>query len=141
MLEAFQSLRDKFSSFQKTSKEPEVEVDHTSALASKPGPSNQAVTLDPTLPRPWPTSHSVEPMEVDYGPSLPPCLSADHLNMTTHRIRIKIYPMNLLRWHRLGLKSMALNRCPPRINIQINTMSLGLHHLDLKNMQIEVNTK
>ena len=106
MLEAFQSLRDKFLSFQKTSKEPEVEVDHTSALASKPGPLNQAVTLDPTLPRPWPTSHSVEAMEVDYGPSLPPCLSADHLNMTTHRILIQIYPINLLRWHRLGLKSI-----------------------------------
>ena len=40
MLEAFQSLRDKFSSFQKTSKQPEVEVDQTSASASKPGPSN-----------------------------------------------------------------------------------------------------
>ena len=37
MLEAFQSLRDEFSSFQKTSKQPEVEVDQTSASASKPG--------------------------------------------------------------------------------------------------------
>ena len=50
MLEAFQSLRDEFSSFKKTSKQPEVEVDQTSTLASKPGPSNQAVTLDSPHP-------------------------------------------------------------------------------------------
>ena len=74
MLEAFPSLRDEFLSFQKTSKQPEVEVDQTSTLASKPGPSNQAVTLDQPPPRPRPTSHSVEAMEVDYGPSLPPRL-------------------------------------------------------------------
>ena len=78
MLEAFQSLRDEFSSFQKTAKQPEVEVDQTSTSASKPGPSNQAVTLDPPHPRPRPTSHSVEAMEVGYGPSLPPYLGADH---------------------------------------------------------------
>ena len=52
-------------------------MDQTSASASKPGPSNQAVTLEPPLPRPRPTSHSVEAIEVDYGPSLPPCLGAD----------------------------------------------------------------
>ena len=52
-------------------------MDQTSTLASRPGPSNQAVTLEPPPPRPWPTSHSVEAMEVDYGPSLPPCLGAD----------------------------------------------------------------
>ena len=77
MLEAFQSLRDEFSSFQKTSKQPEVEVDQTCASASEPGPSNQAVNLDPPPSRPWPTSHSVEDMEVNYGPSLPPRLGAD----------------------------------------------------------------
>ena len=38
MLEAFQSLRNKFMSFQKTSKQPEVEVDQTSTSACKPGP-------------------------------------------------------------------------------------------------------
>ena len=83
MLEAFQSLRDEFSSFQKTSKQPEVEVDQTSVLASKPGPLNQAVTMDPPDPKPRPTSHSVEAIEVDYGPSLPPRLGADqshHVN-------------------------------------------------------------
>ena len=77
MLEVFQSLRDEFSSFQKTSKQPEVEVDQTTASASKSGPLNQAVTLDPPPLRPRPTSHSVEAMEVDYGPSLPLCLGAD----------------------------------------------------------------
>ena len=56
MLEAFQSLRDEFTSFQKTSKE-QVEVDQTSASASKPGPSNQAVNLDLPPLRPQPTSH------------------------------------------------------------------------------------
>ena len=77
MLEAFQSLRDEFTSFQKTSKQPEVEVDQTSASASKPDPPNQVVTLDPPPPRPQPTSLSVEAMEVDCGPSLPPRLGAD----------------------------------------------------------------
>ena len=69
-------------------------------------------------------------------------------NMITHRINIQIYPTNQLGWHRLGLKSiltliksMTLNQGPPRISIQVNPMSLGLHHLDLKNMQIEANTK
>ena len=56
-----------------------MEVDQTSALASKPGPSNSAVNLDIPPPRPRPTSH-VEEMEVDYGPTLPPHLSADHHN-------------------------------------------------------------
>ena len=58
MLEVFQSLRNEFSSFKKTYNQSEVEMDQTSASASKPGPSNQAV-------------------EVDYGPALPPCLGAD----------------------------------------------------------------
>ena len=52
-------------------------MDQTSASDSKPGPSNQAVTLDSPHLRPRPTSHSVEAMEVDYGPSLPPRLGVD----------------------------------------------------------------
>ena len=78
MLEAFQSLRDEFSSFKKTSNQPEVEVDQTSASVSKPTTSSQAVNLDPPHPRPRPTSQSAETMEVDYGPAVPPCLGADH---------------------------------------------------------------
>ena len=73
MLEAFHSLRDELTS------KKQAEVDQTSASASKPGPSNSAVNLDLPPPRPRPTSH-VEEMEVDYGPTLPPRLSADHHN-------------------------------------------------------------
>ena len=71
LLEAFQSLRDELTS------KKQVEVDQTSASASKPGPSNGAVNLDLLPARPWPTSH-VEEMEVDYGPALPPRLGTDH---------------------------------------------------------------
>ena len=49
----------------------------TSASASKPGPSNQAVNLDPPHRRPRPTSHSVEAMKVDYSTALSPHLGAD----------------------------------------------------------------
>ena len=49
-------------------------MDQISASASKPVPS-KTVYLD-TSPRP--ASQSVEAMEVDYGPSLPPRLGADH---------------------------------------------------------------
>ena len=66
MLEAFQSLRDELTS------KKQVEVDQTSASASKPEPSSQTANLD--LPRS--TLH--EEMEVDYGPALPPRLGADH---------------------------------------------------------------
>ena len=58
---------------------------------------------------------------------VPPCHHVSmliNLNMTKHRISIQVYPMNLLEWHRLGLKSiltlikcMTLNRGPPRISI------------------------
>ena len=52
-------------------------MDQTSASASKPGPSN-TVNLDLLPPIRRSTSHSVEEMEADYGPALPPCLGADH---------------------------------------------------------------
>ena len=70
VLEAFQSLRDELTS------KKQVEVDQTSASATKPGPLN----LDLRPPRqPW-TASNVEQMELDYGPALPPYLSADHHN-------------------------------------------------------------
>ena len=63
MLEAMKSLREDFQkSIQKSSSQ--VEVDQISASASKPGPSN-TVHLDPSPPRPRPTTHSVESMEVE----------------------------------------------------------------------------
>ena len=72
MLEAFQSLRDKLTA------KKQVEVDQTSASASKPGSSQAAVNLDlPPLSQPQVASN-LEQMEVDYGPALSPHLSADH---------------------------------------------------------------
>ena len=67
ILEAMKSLREDFQkSLHKTSLQ--VEVDQTSASASKPGPSN--THLDP------PSSNPVESMDVDYGPALPPSLDS-----------------------------------------------------------------
>ena len=61
------SLREDFQkSLSKTSSQ--VEVDQTSASASKPGPSN--THLDPLSP------NTVESMEIDYGPALPPRLDS-----------------------------------------------------------------
>ena len=86
MLEAFQSLRDELAS------KKQVEVDQTLASASKPGPSNQAVNLDLPPPRPRPTSHTIEEMEVDSGPALPPCLGADHHNTSDQHSGISKEP-------------------------------------------------
>ena len=61
ILEAMQSLREDFQkSLQKSS---QVEVDQTSASASKSGPSN--TRLEPL------STNVVESMDVDYGPALP----------------------------------------------------------------------
>ena len=78
MLEAMQSLRDKFQTMKKSAKQ--VEVDQTSASASKPGrikqtdtlPLNTAPNTQPQL-NTQPSEHMDEPMEMDvYGSSLPP---------------------------------------------------------------------
>ena len=67
ILEPMKSLREDFQkSLHKTSSQ--VEVDQTSASASKPGPSN--TRLDP------PRCNPVESMDVDYGPALPPRLDS-----------------------------------------------------------------
>ena len=66
MLEAMKALREDFQKSLQKSKE--VEVDQTTASASKPGPSNK--NLDP----PSTNSNIVEAMEVEYGPDLPPRL-------------------------------------------------------------------
>ena len=87
MLEAFQSLQDELWSFQKTSKQPQVEVDQTSALAYKPGPSYQTASLDSPPPRPpRTTSHPVEEKEVEYGPALQQGLGADHNASDQHSL-------------------------------------------------------
>ena len=44
---------------------------------------------------------------------VPPCHHVSvliNLNMTRHRIGIQVYPMNLLGWHRLGLKSILTHK-------------------------------
>ena len=119
----------------KISKQTQLEVDQTSASASKPGPSNQAVILDPPHPRPRPTSHPVENMEVEYGPSLPPHRSAGHYASDQHS-GLSDEPSKVAsarsKKHSHSHKSMTLNRGLPRINIQFNPMNLGLHLLDLK---------
>ena len=67
ILEVMKSLWEDFQkSLHKTSSQ--VEVDQTSASASKPGPSN--TRLDP------PRTNAVESMDVDYGPALPPRLDS-----------------------------------------------------------------
>ena len=67
ILEAMKSLREDFQkSLHKTSLQ--VEVNQTSASASKAGPSNTC--LDPS------SSNPVESMDVDYGPALPPRLNS-----------------------------------------------------------------
>ena len=86
---------------------------------------------------------------MDYGPALPPRLGADQ----PHYDNASDQPSSLsdgigLRWHRLGpksiltlTKSMTLNRGQPQMSIQVNPMNPGLHHLNLKNILIEANTK
>ena len=140
------SLRDEFSSFKKTSNQPEVEVNQTFASASKPTTSSQAVNLDPLHPRPRPISQS-EAMEVDYGPALPPHLGADHPhdNASDQHSSLSDEPSKVA-WTRpkniLTLtKDMTLNRGLPRISIQVSPRNLELPHLDPKSMLIKVNTK
>ena len=67
ILEAMKSLREDFQkSLSKTSSQ--VEIDQTSASASKPGPSN--THLDP------PSTNPVESRDIDCGPALPPLLDS-----------------------------------------------------------------
>ena len=67
ILDAMKSLQEDFQkSLSKTSSQ--VEVDQTSASASKPGPSY--TRLDP------PSTNTVESMDIDYGPALPPHLNS-----------------------------------------------------------------
>ena len=129
MLEAFQSLRDKLTS------KKQVEVDQTSAF--KPGTSQAAVNLDLAPPRQPRTTSNVEQMEVDYGPSLPPQLGADH-HMTSDQPsspteepskKASVRPKNTL------IGSMTL------INTMMSLLNLGLHLLNKKNMLTRVSIR
>ena len=79
------------------------------ASVSKPGPSNQAVNLDLPSPRPRPTSHSIEKMEVDYGPSLPPCLGADRPNALDYHSGLSEAFLEDLKSTLTLIKGMTLN--------------------------------
>ena len=122
-------------------------VDQTSASASKPTTSSQAVNLDPPHPKPRPTSQSAEAMEVDYGPALPPRLGPDHPhdNASDQPSSLSDDPSKVASARPKNIvtltKSMTLNRGPPRISIQVSSRNLGLPHLDPKRMLIKVNTK
>ena len=64
-----------------------------------------------SLPRPQPTSHSQ--LRLWKWTMVPPYHHVSlliNLNMTTNQISIQVYPMNLLRWHRLGLKSILTHK-------------------------------
>ena len=146
MLEAFQSLRDKFSSFKKTSNQPEVEVDQTSVLASKPTTSSQAVNLDPPHPRPQPTSQS-EALEVDYGPALPPLLGADHPhdNASDQPSCLSDEPSKVAsarpKKYSRSHKRHDTEPRPASDQFQVSPRNLELPHLDPKSMLIKVNIK
>ena len=113
ILEAFQSLQDELTT------KKQVEVDQTSASASKPGTSSAATNLDLPPSSPPQNTSNVEQMEVDYGPALPPRLGADHQpwdqpSSASEKPSKKASdrPKNTLTL----LGSMMLNRGLPRIN-------------------------
>ena len=83
-------------------------------------------------------------MEVDYGPTLPPCLGADHQNASDQHSGLAEVPSKVAsvrpKKHTL-IKSMTLMRGLPRINTQVNPMNLYFHLLSLKNMLTKVNIR
>ena len=99
----------------------------TYVSASKPGPSNQAVNLDPPHPRPRPTSHSAVAMEVDYGPALPPCLGADqpHDNASDRPSSLSDEPTKLA-------SARPKKHSHTHRKHDTEPRSAGLHLLDLK---------
>ena len=120
-----------------------MEVDQTSASASKSGPSNQTVNLDLPPPRPRPTSH--EEMEVDYGPSLPPRLGADHHYASDQHSGLSEEPSKKAsdrpKKHSHSHKRHDIEPRSPRINTLMNPMNLGSHLLNQKNMLTRVNIR
>ena len=139
MLEAFQPLRDELTA------KKQVEVDQTSASASKPGTSQTAVNLDLPPPRQPRIASNVEQMEVDYGPALPPHLGADHRSASDQPSspseepskKASDRPKNTLTL----IKGMLLIRGLPLINTLMSPMNLGFHLLDPKNMLTRVNIR
>ena len=118
-------------------------MDQTSA--SMPGTSQAAVNLDLPPPRQPRTTSNVEQVEVDYGPKLPPQLSADR-QMTSDQLsspaeepskKASVRPKNTLTL----IGSKTLIRGLPQINTMMSPMNLGLHLLNPKNMLTRVNIR
>ena len=137
MLEAFQSLREELTAKKQT------EVDQTSFLASKPGTSSTAVTLDLPPPRPR-TNIPTEDMDVDYGPALPPRLVLDQHDTSDQYIATSELPPKRSWTNPKSIATLAvgmkLNPGLPRINLMRNPMNLGSLLPNLKSTLIRVNT-
>ena len=85
---------------------------------------------------------------MDYGPTLLPRLGADqpqHDNASDQPSSLSDEPTKVAsarpKNHSHSHKKHDTEPRSISIRIQVNPMSLGLHHLDLKNMLIEANTK
>ena len=126
ILEAMKSLREDFQkSLNKTS---QVEVDQTSASASKPGPSN--THLDP------PSTNPIKSMDIDYGPALPPRLDTMLLLSRNPRDCPQPNQRNLLTLSNSMMWPWAL----PRTTTLINLTNLSLHLAEPRNILINRNT-
>ena len=138
ILEAMKSLREDFQkSLNKTSLQ--VEVDQTSASASKPGPSNTC--LDP------PSTNPVESMDVDYDTALPPRLNShsSHVDDASgHKIYLSRNTRGSPRPNQRSLltlsNSMMWFRALPRTTTLINLTNLGLPLAEPRNILINQNT-
>ena len=120
-----------------------MEVDQT--LASKPGTSQAAVNLDLPPPRQPRTTSNAEQMEVDYGPTLPPHLSANH-HMASDQLsspaeepskKASVRPKKHSHSHR----KHDVDPRPASINTMMSPMNLGFHLLNPKSMLTRVSIR
>ena len=81
---------------------------------------------------------------MDYGPALPPRLSADHHNALDQHSSPSKEPSKKAtdrpKKHSL-IEGMTLNRGPPLISRMMNLMNLQYHLLNPKNMLTRVNIR
>ena len=132
MLEAFQSLQEELTS------KKQIEVDQTSASASKPGTSSRTtVNLDLPPPR----------HRTTIKPRIWMWTMVSDLTLMIHRIRMLLHLSYLRGRSRINPKNtanlavvMKLNPGLPWINLMRNPMNLGSHLLNLKSTLIRVNT-
>ena len=113
-----------------------MEVDQTSASASKPGPSN--TRLDP------PSTNPVESMDIDYGPALPPHLDSHSSRVddtSSHNVSSVEEPSRLpsakpKKSHSFKQYDVVLSSATTLINLTI----LGLPLAEPRNILINQNT-